>query len=248
MRNLTKEAIEFIRNWFNKNGGQNAVLGISGGKDSTIAAALCKEALGADHVYGVLMPNGFQIDIDDSKRIADFLGIKQLEVNINEAFISIISQVIRCLEIEEESSQTRYNLPPRLRMSVLYAVAQSIPGGRVINTSNNCEAFVGWGTLFGDTVGDVAPLAKLTCSQIREIGHDLGLPADLVDKTPSDGLTGKSDEENLGLSYNEIEAFIEGRFNEISKESLYKVIDKHRASEFKRKALNIPAFIPTSKI
>ena len=246
-RNIANEAVDFIRNWFSANGGQNAVLGISGGKDSSVAAALCKAALGKDHVYGVQMPNGFQADIEDSDKIIKFLGIKHLKVDIIDAYKSIISQVMSGLDLEEKAKQVKFNLPPRLRMATVYAVAQSIPGGRVINTSNLCEAFVGWGTLFGDVVGDVAPLANLTCSKIREIGFKLDLPNELVDKTPSDGLTGKSDEENLGVSYNEIEAFIEGRFSELSEEALVKIAEKHRNSEFKRKVLNIPAFIPYFK-
>lgn len=244
--NLTKDAIQFMKDWFEKNGGQNAVIGISGGKDSTVSAAICKEALGKEHVYGIMMPNGVQRDINDSKKVIEFLGINGYEININAAFINIISQIMDNFHIAEVSDQTKFNLPPRLRMSTLYAVAQTLVGGRVINTSNLCEAYVGWGTLFGDTVGDVAPLAGLTCSEIREIGHDLGLPACLVDKVPADGLTDKSDEDNLGFKYADVEAVIEGK--DVPEEVAQKIAERHAMSAFKRNALNIPRFKKTAKI
>ena len=242
MKDYTAEArieqiIDRIKDFFVVTSGKKAVVGISGGKDSTVAAALCVKALGAENVIGVLMPNGVQKDIEDSKRVCEFLGMKSFEVNINLAYNSLLNQ------IPAQSEQAKINLAPRLRMATLYAVAQSINGGRVINTSNACEAYVGWGTLFGDTAGDFAPLKHLTVSSIIAVGLALGLPEDLVKKTPSDGLTGRSDEDNLGVTYAAIEKHMNGKLHELLPEELKKIDEKHRASEFKRQIVHVPGVL-----
>lgn len=194
----TKDAIvQWIRDYFDANGPHcDAVVGISGGKDSSVVAALCVEALGKERVVGVLMPCGEQIDIDDSKRIVETLGIRSYMVNIQSPVDSILFRVRIKMEVSE---QTKVNLPARIRMTTLYAVAQSLPnGGRVANTCNRSEDFVGYSTKFGDSAGDFSPLANLLVSEVIQIGHELPIPKDLIDKTPSDGLCGKSDEDNLG--------------------------------------------------
>ena len=190
MNKITTDAIEWIKNYFKTTNGRKAVIGISGGKDSTVAAALCVEALGKDNVIGVMMPNGVQSDIKDSEKIIDFLGIKGLVVNIQYAYMNLVNQINE----KNISSQAQINMPPRLRMTVLYGVAQNI-GGRVVNTCNRSENCLSWATLWGDSVGDFAPFDLLTTEEIIGIGDALGLPYELVHKTPSDGLCGKSDEE-----------------------------------------------------
>ena len=202
---IKNECIEWIRDFFEKNGKDcNAVVGISGGKDSSIAAALCVEALGKERVVGVLMPQGQQQDIDMAYLLVNHLGIRHYVVNIKDAVDGIISNFPQELN---PSSLSLKNLPPRIRMSTLYAISQSI-NGRVCNTCNLSEDWVGYSTRYGDSVGDFSPLSHLTVTEVKEIGYLLGLPKELVDKTPIDGLCGKTDEDNLGFTYAELDVYI----------------------------------------
>ena len=199
--------VQWIRDWFEENGkGCNAVLGISGGKDSSIAAALCVEALGRDRVIGVTMPNGVQPDIEDSIKLINHLGIKRYNVNIGGAFEALMKEVEAQLG-HEASAQTRINMAPRLRMTTLYAVSQS-NNGRVVNTCNLSEDWVGYSTRYGDAAGDFSPLGGLTVAEVLAIGEVLGLPVELVHKAPSDGLTGLTDEDNLGFTYAVLDKYI----------------------------------------
>ena len=202
----TKNAcVEWIRGFFEENGkGCNAVVGISGGKDSSVVAALCVEALGKERVIGVLMPCGEQFDIDCSYRLVEHLGIKHFTVNIKDAVEGLKASLPKELEL---TSQTVNNIPPRVRMATLYAVSQSC-NGRVANTCNLSEDYVGYSTRYGDSAGDFSPLAKLTVDEVKQIGRVLGLPCELVDKTPIDGLCGKTDEDNLGFTYAELDRYI----------------------------------------
>lgn len=225
---MKDKCVEWIRDFFEKNGENcNAVVGISGGKDSSIVAALCVEALGKDRVIGVLMPNGDQSDIDVSKKVVDFLGIRSFEVNIHEA----VEGVIRNLHLPDISEQTFINLPARIRMAALYAVSQS-NNGRVANTCNLSEDWVGYSTRYGDAAGDFSPLSNLTVTEVKEIGRAMGLPSDFVDKAPSDGLCGKTDEDNLGFTYDVLDRYI--RTSEIDDEEIKKKIDSmHEKNLFK---------------
>jgi len=235
---IKNECVEWIRDFFEKNGKDcNAVLGISGGKDSSIAAALCVEALGKDRVIGVLMPQGKQHDIDKAYMLVNHLGIRHYEVNIGETINTITSAISDQLSLSEQSV---VNLPPRIRMSTLYAISQSC-NGRVCNTCNLSEDYVGYSTRYGDSVGDFSPLSHLTVTEIKEIGYLLGLPKELVNKTPIDGLCGKTDEENLGFSYAELDIYI--RTGEIADSDKKALIDaKHKANLFKLQLM--PSFKP----
>ena len=235
---IKDDCVRWIREFFEENGpGCNAVVGVSGGKDSSIVAALCVEALGRDRVIGVLMPCGEQADISASYALVKHLGIKSYEVNIKGAVDGVINAMPKELQLSE---QTKTNLPPRIRMSTLYAVSQSV-NGRVANTCNLSEDFVGYSTRYGDAAGDFSPLSHLTVCEIKEIGYLLGLPRELVDKTPIDGLCGKTDEENLGFSYAELDRYI--RTGEIDSEEKKALIDKkHKANLFK--LLPMPSFVP----
>lgn len=206
-KEIKDKLVSWIRAYFKENGdGCSAVIGISGGKDSSIVAALCVEALGKDRVLGVLMPNGTQSDIEDSRRLIDALGIEYKYINIDGMYTNALDALEFVIDVSE---QAKVNLPPRLRMAVLYAVAQSLPnGGRVANTCNRSEDFVGYSTKFGDSVGDFSPLANLMVHEVRQIGYELDIPRDLVDKTPADGLCGKTDEDNLGVTYAQIDDYI----------------------------------------
>lgn len=206
-RDTKNDIVRWIEEYFAKNGpGCSAVVGISGGKDSSIVAALCVEALGKNRVVGVLMPSGEQPDIRDSYRLVESLGIDYKVVNIGNAVRALTEELDGVMHVSE---QTTINIPPRIRMATLYAVAQSLPnGGRVANTCNRSEDFVGYSTKFGDSVGDFSPLANLMVHEVLQIGYELPIPRDLVDKVPSDGLCGKTDEDNLGVSYDEIDRYI----------------------------------------
>ena len=235
---VKNECVQWIKDFFENNGKDcNAVVGISGGKDSSIASALCVEALGKDRVIGVLMPQGIQHDIDKAYELVNHLGIRHYEVNIKDAVKGILDNLPEGLEV---SAQTVQNIPPRVRMTTLYALSQSV-NGRVCNTCNLSEDWVGYSTRYGDSVGDFSPLSHLTVTEVKEIGHLLGLPADLVEKTPIDGLCGKTDEENLGFTYAELDIYI--RTGKIEDQSKKELIDrKHKANLFKLELM--PSFKP----
>ena len=203
---VTESAVRWIADWFAANGpAAPAVIGISGGKDSTVVAALCRQALGAERVIGVLMPNGVQPDIDISRAVVEELGIKSYEVNIKDGYEGILSAVEGAGFVP--SRQMRINLSPRLRMSVLYAAAQCV-GGRVSNNSNRSERYVGYSTVFGDGVGDFSPLGNLTVHEVRRVGACLGISEKFVGRAPSDGLTGSTDEDNLGFTYEMLDTYL----------------------------------------
>ena len=206
VKKVCDDLVAWISDWFEVNGkGCNAVIGVSGGKDSSVVTALCVRALGKERVIGVLMPNGVQSDIDDSLRLVNHLGVKYYVCNIKDSFDGAMES-LRAAGITP-SNQTVINLAPRIRMSVLYAVSQS-ENGRVANTCNLSEDYVGYSTRYGDSAGDFSPLGKLTVKEVKEIGKYLGLPIDLVDKVPSDGLSGCSDEDKLGFTYAMLDEYI----------------------------------------
>lgn len=202
---VKNDCVKWIKEWFDKNGPDcNAVVGISGGKDSSVVAALCVEALGKDRVIGVLMPNGEQSDISSSYELVEHLGIKSYTINIAETLMTLKNSLPQEFEI---SNQTIINLPPRVRMTTLYAISQSL-NGRVANTCNLSEDWIGYSTRFGDSVGDFSPLSNLTVTEVKAIGRELKLPTSLVDKVPSDGLTDKTDEDNFGFTYEVLDRYI----------------------------------------
>ncbi len=203
---VTAQCVAWVKDFFEQNGpGCNAVLGISGGKDSSVAAAVCAAALGKDRVIGVLMPQGEQPDIDCSRLLVEHLGIEHYEINVGPAVDAELEALERAgIPV---SPQTRMNLPPRIRMATVYAVSQS-RNGRVVNTCNLSENWVGYSTRYGDAAGDFSPLANLTVQEVLAVGRELGLPESLVVKVPSDGLCGKTDEDNLGFTYAALDKYI----------------------------------------
>ena len=241
VKTVTENAVQWIKDWFEQNGkGCNAVIGISGGKDSSIVAALCVKALGKERVIGVLMPNGEQSDIDCSKQLVAHLGIPYYVCNIKKA----VDGVLESLKISgvEISRQTIVNLPPRIRMSTLYALSQS-NNGRVANTCNLSEDWVGYSTRYGDAAGDFSPLGKLTVQEVKAIGKYLDLPINLVEKVPSDGLTDRTDEDNLGFTYAALDKYI--RTGICEDESVKAKIDRlHTLNEFKLKPIPCFEYLP----
>lgn len=234
-KKITKELLAWLRNWFLENGKDcNAIVGISGGKDSSVVAALCVKALGKNRVIGVMMPNGEQIDISDSIKVCDLLGIKRTTINIKDIVdseIKLLLEGVKDFGKNELTNQTLINLPARIRMSTLYGVSQTM-NGRVINTCNLSEDWVGYSTRYGDAAGDVSPLANFTVDEVRKVGLELGLPYDLVYKTPSDGLCGKTDEDNLGFSYTILDKYL--RTGICDDPKIKELIDKkHLQNKFK---------------
>ena len=248
---LTNECIQWIQDWFAVNGPESpAVIGISGGKDSTIVAKLCVWALGADRVIGVSIPDEGQ-DNSEAKKVADAIGIKLFTVPINKVCETLRKNVSNGFLFHDNSKHTftgiqkaQQNLPPRIRMSVLYFVAQCV-GGRVVGTSNLSENFIGYFTKWGDGVSDMEPIGNLTVTEVRGMGDYLNIPHELVWKTPDDGLPHSApDEEKFGFTYAELDRFI--RFTDLGDmEKVNKIIGMHNWSEFKRAALNLPTFTPS---
>ena len=234
---VKEQLVEWIRNWFEENGrGCCAVLGVSGGKDSSVVAALCAEALGKERVVGVLMPNGEQFDIQVSRDLVAHLGIRAVEINIHAAYEGLMGQLKAALG-ENITPQTVQNLPPRLRMSTVYAVSQSV-NGRVANTCNLSEDWVGYSTRYGDSVGDFSPLSQLTVQEVKAVGRSLGLPDKFVEKPPIDGLCGKTDEDNLGFTYATLDRYIRSGVCEDEK-TKQRIDHLHRINQFKLQLMPI---------
>lgn len=240
--NIKERVIQWIRDYFEENGRDcKAIIGISGGKDSSVCAALLVEALGKDRVVGVLMPQGTQHDISVSYEVVEFLGIKSYEVNIGKVCEEITTSLVQGgFEKEALQSNKAYysNTPARVRMATLYAVSAML-GGRVANTCNKSEDYVGYSTKFGDSAGDFSPMSDLTVQEVKALGYELGLPKKFIEKIPEDGLSGKTDEDNLGFTYAALDRYIET--GEIDDLSVKEKIDRlHRANL--HKILPMPSF------
>lgn len=250
IKTKAQACIQWIQEYYKDNPDGKAIIGISGGKDSTIAAALCVEALGADRVVGVMMPNGVQSDISDSLEVVSWLDIYALEVNIEDAYEGILDGLKIALAENgcprpnhgRFNPMIKTNLPARLRMATLYAVAALYPNSRVVNTCNASEDYVGYSTKYGDAAGDFSPLGNLTVREVLEIGDELGLPEYLVHKAPSDGMCGKTDEDNLGFTYEQLDDHILGTAA-VDEEVVEKIERLHKATRHKYKLM--PMFDPT---
>ena len=226
---VTKELVEWVRDLFERTASPttNAVIGISGGKDSSVAAAVCAKALGRERVIGILMPQGEQSDISYSHLLVDTLGIKSYTVNIDETVKAFMNELRKHVE---PSNQAIVNTPARIRMTTLYAMA-ACHNGRVVNTCNLSEDWVGYSTKYGDAAGDFSPLSDLTVTEVLQVGEVLGLPGELIHKVPTDGLCGKTDEENLGFTYAMLDRYIRGEDDLSSVPEIKEKIDRlHRAN------------------
>ena len=237
-----QKRIDNITNWIRTQvpKGGKAVLGLSGGKDSTIAAALCVRALGAENVIGVMMPNGVQKDIEDSYEVCRYLGIYSIEINIEEMYHSLAAKIADEFWCLTFPSLFTTNTPARLRMTTLYAVAAMYENSRVVNTCNLSEDYVGYSTKYGDAAGDFSPLGDLTVREILAIGDALSLPYDLVHKTPSDGMCGKTDEDNLGFTYEQLDTYLLDGPSLVPVEVCKKIEHLHRTT--RHKYIPIPTF------
>lgn len=235
---VKNEIVKWIQDWFQENGPDcNAVIGISGGKDSSVAAALCVEALGKDRVIGVMMPNGFQTDQIDAIAICEILGIRYCEAEISDIYLTFLETLTHASSEANNDSwtpvseQTKVNLAPRIRMTMLYGISQTL-NGRVVCTDNFSESWVGYSTRWGDNVGDFAPLADLTSDEVIAVGKACGLPDWAIYKAPADGLTDKTDEDNFGFAYATLNKYLRTGICE-KQEDLEKIRTLHRKNVFK---------------
>ncbi len=238
-KKTANDLTEWIRDYFKSSASPQtkAVIGISGGKDSSVAAAVCVQALGKERVIGIMMPQGVQTDIDYSRRVCDFLDIKAYTINIGDTVASFMDELKKHIEL---TPQAVINTPARIRMTTLYAAAASL-GGRVVNTCNLSEDWVGYSTKYGDAAGDFSPLSDLTVTEVLAVGDELGLPYDIVHKVPTDGLCGKTDEENLGFTYAMLDRYIRGEDDLSSVPEIKEKIDKLHAANL-HKLMPMPKF------
>lgn len=240
VEDVTEQITDWIRRWFRTNASmKNAVIGISGGIDSAVVAALCRKALGKDRIIAVLMPNIYQDDYDIAAMVAHRMTDYVYEINIGRAYTDILMQMADFRL--QASDQTRYNLPARLRMATLYAIAQST-NGMVANTCNLSESYVGYDTLFGDQCGSFAPIANLTKTEVRAIAEYLYLPREVIKKDPSDGLCGRTDEESFGFTYQELDSYLRNGGVGVSANTIAEIERMHKASEYKRRMVQIDSF------
>lgn len=242
-----KTRIDSLTKWIREQvpEGGKAIIGISGGKDSTIAAALCVEALGADNVIGVMMPNGEQKDLNDARRVCNLLGIEGMLINIGKAYTGLYNLVLGETLLPELPSIITTNTPARIRMTVLYMVAGLFPNSRVVNTCNYSEDYVGYSTKYGDAAGDFSPLGNFTVREVLEIGDALGLPSHLVHKAPSDGMCGKTDEDNLGFTYDELDDYIMHGKAPRTQETYERITHLHHVTRHKYEPM--PVFNPNKE-
>jgi NAD+ synthase len=230
--------VTWIKDWFADKKGP-VVIGISGGKDSTVCAALLTEALGKERVIGVMMPNGEQADISDSKKVIDTLGIRSIEINIKGMYNDLVSRIGDWYEGDEIPKLFTTNTPARLRMTTLYGIA-AIYSGFVCNTCNRSEDYVGYSTKYGDAAGDFTLLNGLTKTEVVELGDYMKLPSELVHKAPSDGMCGKTDEDNMGFTYDTLDEYLLTGLRPKSLEVWNKICTMHNNPNTKLKLISMP--------
>ena len=204
---ISSKIIDWIKDYF-KDCDAKAIIGISGGTDSSVVAALLVNALGKDRVIGVLLPNGNQHDIDVSYKLVDYLKIKYYEINIKDVVDDLKDAIQDVTNVNPNDYDVyKTNTPSRIRMTALYGIS-ALVGGRVANTCNRSEDYVGYSTKFGDSAGDFSPISAFTKTEVKEIGRELNLPSIFIDKIPEDGMSGKYDEERLGFTYDVLDKYI----------------------------------------
>ena len=231
--------VSWIKDYFVDQPNAKAVIGISGGKDSTIAAALLVRALGPDRVIGVMMPNGEQKDLSDARKVCNILGINDYIINIGDTYNTLYKEVLSDTLLPELPKNISTNTPARLRMTVLYMIA-GLHHGRVCNTGNRSELYVGYTTKYGDLAGDFALLKNYTVREVLAIGDQLTeIPTELIHKAPADGMSGLTDEDNLGFTYAQVDGFL---LNKVRPDidTYTKIMAAHNRNKHKN-AIHLPA-------
>ena len=237
-KQTAEKLVKWLKDYFDNNGQPiNAVVGCSGGKDSTVVLAALTKAIGPDRIYAILMPNGEQADIDDSYKICEYLGLKPHVCNIQDAYNGVVGSVAGEFE---PTNQMKINLAPVLRMTTLKAISQCV-NGRFTCNGNASEAYIGWFTIDGDDRGSVKPLFNMTVTEVIQVGEALGLPDWMIHKTPTDGLCGQTDEDKFGFTYEVLDKYIRtGEIDDL--EIKAKIDDMHKRNAFKLKPM--PSFEP----
>lgn len=242
MFNIEKETnniIEFIKDYYNKYNFKGAVLGISGGKDSAVVAALLTKALGSKNIIGVTLPcHSKEQDKKDAKIISDYYNIKLYNLDLTDIYDAFNNKFKKEFNINP-SKDSDINIKPRLRMTSLYYIAQSFEGYLVVGTSNLSESYVGYFTKGGDNVCDISPLGNLTVSEVVKVGEYLNVPKEVLYKAPSDGISNQTDEDKLGVTYDEIERHLNGE----DTPNKDKILRLHNSSRHK---FNIPTYKKTN--
>ena len=237
-KQTAEKLVKWLKDYFDNNGQPiNAVVGCSGGNDSTVVLAALTKAIGPDRIYAILMPNGEQADIDDSYKICEYLGLKPHVCNIQDAYNGVVGSVSGEFE---PTGQMKINLAPVLRMTTLKAISQCV-NGRFTCNGNASEAYIGWFTIDGDDRGSVKPLINMTVTEVIQVGEALGLPDWMIHKTPTDGLCGQTDEDKFGFTYEVLDKYIRtGEIDDL--EIKAKIDDMHKKNAFKLKPM--PSFEP----
>ena len=235
----SEKIIKFIQNYYKENNLTGAVIGISGGKDSGVVAGLFSRALGSDNVVGIWMPcHSNEIDKENAKKVAKKFGFELLEHDLTNTYENYVKQIKEINRINDEDLiDSNINIKPRLRMMTLYYYAAMLTRKNkkvyiVPGTSNKCELYVGYFTKGGDNVADIQVLADLTVEEVIAVGKYIGVPDEVVNKTPDDGLSGKTDEEKLGVKYNDIAKVINNEVIDKKEEEKIKVLHNKNLHKF----------------
>lgn len=250
IKEQSEKVVKWTRDWFNNKGENSiAIIGISGGVDSSTSAAILKEAIGVKRIIAVKMPCGVQKDIDYSNKLIEHLGLKSVEINIGNTYEELTKE-IRKAEINGNAffnAQYTTNTPARIRMTTLYGIAAVIGNAYPVNTCQASETLCGYDTIFGDSAGSIAPIARFTKTEVIELAKHFGLPRELYEKVPIDGMslnedgTYQTDEQKLGFTYKELDDFI--RNGEIGPNNA-KIVKQIITTQWKRKIINIDYYDP----
>lgn len=246
----TENCIKWIKDWFSNKGDKSkALIGISGGVDSSTTAALCVKALGKDRVIGIKLPCGKQTDIDYSNELIESLGIENYEINIGESYEALTRQM-KVISSKSVPDTYSTNTPARIRMAAIYGVSAILGNdfpALPANTCNLSETSQGYDTIFGDSAGSFAPIAKFTKTEVRKIAKHLGLSEKLYNKVPIDGMSVnddgsyKSDEDKLGFTYEELDSYLrEGKVGKNNE----KIVKGMKSTAWKRRLINIDHYEP----
>lgn len=226
--------VSWIQECVKKAGAKGVVIGNSGGKDSAIVIALASKALGKENVLTVGMPcQSKEKDLEDAKLVAQTFGVKILEINLTDTYEKLEEEINKKMEVEL-NKEAKINIKPRLRMTTLYAIAQS-HNYLVMGTGNLCEAMVGYTTKWGDSASDFNPIANFTVDEVLKMGEILGVPEKIIRKAPSDGLSDKSDEEKMGITYKEVAEYIET--GKTAEDKMKKIEKRYMNSKHKREKI-----------